>query len=119
MATITNAAKMPKRNFDWGAITWLCNSQIDPDAQMTFGTVYIKPGASNPRHYHPNCEEYIFVIKGECDHSLDDEVFHLKAGDMLRIPQNAWHHAVNTGDEDVEMIIVYSSPDRQTVGEGL
>src|SRR5690606_31660866 len=75
LATITNAAKMPKRNFDWGAITWLCNSQIDPDAQMTFGTVYIKPGASNPRHYHPNCEEYIFVIKGECDHSLDDEVF--------------------------------------------
>ncbi len=119
MPTITNTSQGPKAPFDWGEITWLCNSKIDPEAQMTFGVVTIEAGKQNPRHYHPNCEEYIFVMKGECDHSLGDETVHLRAGDMLRIPQNAWHHAVNTGSTPVEMVIVYSSPDRQTVGEGL
>ncbi|HEX6971438.1 MAG TPA: cupin domain-containing protein, partial [Limnochordia bacterium] len=117
--TIRNAEKPADLAYDWGEIRWLCNGKIDPDAQMTFGVVHIEPGKSNPRHYHPNCEEYIFVLSGECDHSLGDETVHLSAGDMLRIPQGVMHHAVNTGRERVRMVIVYSSPDRQTVGEGL
>lgn len=119
MATVQNAGKAPDLTFDWGQIRWLCNGKIDPDAQMTFGVVDIEPGKSNPRHYHPNCEEYIFVVRGECDHSLGEETFQLRTGDMLRIPQGVMHHAVNTGGERVYMVIVYSSPDRQTVGEGL
>lgn len=117
MATLTSADKQPAERFDWGAITWLCNGKIDPDAQMTFGVVHIEVGQANPRHYHPNCEEYIFVLSGECDHSLGDEVFHLLAGNLLRIPQGVRHHAVNTGAERVRMVIAYSSADRLTVGE--
>lgn len=118
VATLTSTSRGADERFDWGAITWLCSGRIDPAARMTFGVVQIEPERSNPRHYHPNCEEYIFLLEGACEHSLGAEVFHLQAGDLLRIPQGVPHHAVNRGPGPVRMVIAYSAPDRQTVGEG-
>lgn len=117
MATIRNAKKEPDLKFGWGEIRWLCNGEIDPASEMTFGVVEIGAGQSNPRHHHPNCEEIIFVMEGRCDHSLGDEVVPLEKGDALRIPRGVTHHAVNTGDGPVRMVIAYSTPHRQTVGE--
>ena len=118
MATITDLAKQEHvLDMDWGKIQCLCRREIDPDAEMTFGMVYINAGDTNSKHYHPNCEEFIFVLSGECDHTLGDEVHHLKPGMMLRIPRNVWHNATVTSWEPCRMIIAYSSGDRQTVGE--
>jgi quercetin dioxygenase-like cupin family protein len=114
-ATIARAGEGPTLRFPWGAIQWLCNAEIDPDAQQTLGLVYIQPGQKNPLHLHPNCEELLFVLSGECDHRLDDAVHHLEAGSMIRIPAGAKHDARNNGWEPVRMLICYSSPDRQTV----
>ena len=114
-ATITNVNEGEGLEFPWGAIKWLCNDQIDPDAELTFGVVYVNAGQGNPLHYHPNCEELIYVLSGECDHQLGDEVHRLEAGMMLRIPQGVKHNAVNTGWQPVTMIICYSTGDRQTV----
>ena len=63
-ATLTNANEGDALQFPWGAIKWLCNDQIDPDAEMTFGIVYLNAGEGNPLHYHPNCEELIYVLSG-------------------------------------------------------
>ena len=63
-ATVTNANEGESLQFPWGAIKWLCNDQIDPDAEMTFGLVYLNAGEDNPLHYHPNCEELIYVLAG-------------------------------------------------------
>ncbi|MGO4111653.1 cupin domain-containing protein [Paenibacillus sp. YAF4_2] len=79
--------------------------------------VYIEAGQANGRHFHPNCEELIFVLSGECDHSLGDEMFHLEPGMMLRIPRGVPHHAKVTSWEPCRMIIAYSAPDRHTIGE--
>ncbi|GAF66897.1 cupin [Bacillus sp. TS-2] len=118
MATITNL-KDEKHvlDMDWGKIQWLCGAEIDPESQMTFGMVYIEAGKENPRHIHPNCEELIYVLSGECEHSLGDEIHHLKPGMMLRIPQDVPHNAVVTSWEPCRMMIMYSSPNRETVGE--
>ena len=113
-ATITDVESQETDQFPWGAIKWLCNDQIDPEAEMTFGTVYINAGQSNPLHYHPNCEELIYIISGECDHTLDGKVYPMKPGMMMRIPQDAKHKAANTGWAPVMMVICYSSADRQT-----
>lgn len=114
-ATITRGGDGPTLTFPWGAIQWLCNAEIDPDAAQTLGLVYILPGQKNPLHFHPNCEELLYVLSGECDHSLDGAVHHLAAGAMIRIPAGARHDARNTGWEPVRMLICYSSADRQTV----
>ena len=118
----TNASPQPIREneqpaltFPWGAIKWLCNREIDAEALQTFGLVFINPGQQNPPHYHPNCEELIYVLSGECDHRLGDATIHLEPGSLLRIPANAVHCAVNTGWDPVRMVIIYSAPDRETV----
>jgi quercetin dioxygenase-like cupin family protein len=108
-------AEQPALPFEWGAIKWLCNREIDPEAQQTFGLVFINPGQQNPPHYHPNCEELIYVLSGECDHRLGEATLPLGPGSLLRIPANAVHCAVNTGWEPVRMVIVYSAADRETV----
>ncbi|MBM3214955.1 cupin domain-containing protein [Candidatus Poribacteria bacterium] len=102
-------------DFPWGRIRWLSSQALDPDAEMTFGVVYIDPGESNPLHYHPNCEEVIFVLAGQCDHRLGDESFALEVGSSLRIPRGVVHKAMNTGWEPVMMVIAYSAPNRETV----
>ncbi|TVY07924.1 cupin domain-containing protein [Paenibacillus cremeus] len=120
MATISDLRQQdPSRLIEenWGRIQWLCGKEIDPEAEMTFGMVYINAGVSNPRHVHPNCEEFIFVLSGECDHTLGDESFHLEPGMMLRIPRGVPHNAKTTSWEPCRMIIAYSSADRQTIGE--
>ena len=101
--------------FAWGGIRWLMGKALDGEAAQTFGIVFIAPGQKNPRHYHPNCEELLYVLSGTCEHSLGDETFRLGPGDLIRVPQGVLHNAVNTGWEPVRMLVCFSSPDRQTV----
>ena len=114
-ATLTDVNEGESLQFPWGAIKWLCNDQIDAEAEMTFGMVYINAGEENPLHYHSNCEELLYLLSGECDHRLADDVFPMKAGMMIRIPRGVKHNAINTGWQPVTMVVCYSAADRQTV----
>lgn len=101
--------------FDWGSIQWLIDARAFADSRVTLGVVEIQPGRKNPRHSHPNCDEALFLLKGELDHSLGDEVFHLTPGTAIHIPAGAAHDATNRGAETARMIVAYSTGDRQTV----
>jgi quercetin dioxygenase-like cupin family protein len=99
---------------EWGNLVWLVGSDDMPGAQQTFGVVTVHPGKRNPLHRHPNCEELLYVLEGEADHLLGDEMYRLKAGDVIRIPQGVPHWARATSDSPVVAIISFSSGDRQT-----
>ena len=114
-ATLTDVNESDSLQFPWGAIKWLCNDEIDSEAEMTFGLVFLNVGESNPLHFHPNCEELLYVLSGECNHRLGDDAFEMRAGSMIRIPRGVKHNAVNTGWQPVTMIVCYSAADRQTV----
>ena len=106
----------PPQLFSWGAIKWLCNAELQPGAEQTLGLVFTNPGQSNGVHLHPNCEELLYVISGECEHSIEDEVFLLRAGDSLRVPRGRRHGVVNRGWEPLRLLVCYSSPRRETQG---
>ena len=114
-ATLTDVNEGDSLQFPWGAIKWLCNDEIDSEAEMTFGLVFLNVGESNPLHLHPNCEELLYILSGECSHRLGDDTFEMRAGSMIRIPRGVKHNAVNTGWQPVTMIVCYSAADRQTV----
>ena len=115
VATLTDVNKGESLQFPWGAIKWLCNEEIDSQAEMTFGLVFLNVGEENPLHLHPNCEELLYILSGECNHRLGDDTIPMKAGTMIRIPRGVKHNAVNTGWQPVTMIVCYSAADRQTV----
>jgi len=87
------------------------NHTFDPRAEMTFGVVQLNAGQPDPAHIHSNCEEYLYVLSGSCEHRVGDEWVSLKAGDLVRIPAGVPHMA-KTLQEPLRAVIVYSSPDR-------
>jgi len=119
-ASAEDATPSPVRAFDkaqkveypWGWIRWMMSSKIDPEAEMTFGIVYVRANQTNPIHVHPNCAEYLHMLSGSCEHLMGDEWLKLKKGDTLRIPAGV-RHGARTLDEPMRAVIVYSSGDRQ------
>jgi quercetin dioxygenase-like cupin family protein len=101
--------------FAWGSIQWLCSNELFADANLTFGYVQIEPGRKNPRHYHPNSSEVLFLIEGELDHSVGDHIFHLTAGKSIFIPLGVEHDARNPGSTTARMVVAYPTGDRQAV----
>mgnify|MGYP001181203326 CR=1 FL=1 len=101
--------------FQWGEILWLMNEQIDPRATQTVGICTINPGESNYLHYHPNCEEILYVLSGSCLKSIGDDSFEMSAGDVVRIPREKPHSVLAIGKEPLKCLITYNVPDRKTV----
>ena len=56
-------------------------------------------------HYH---EQMLYILSGECDVITDGETKHLKAGEMALFPSDAEHSVVNTLDEMLVAIDIFS-----------
>jgi quercetin dioxygenase-like cupin family protein len=112
---VSSVEEVSTLGFDWGTIRWLVSGQQIKDAQITFGFVEISARARNVRHYHPNCDEVLYVLQGELDHGLEDEVFHLTPGMAIHIPSGVWHSAINRSEVVARVVVAYSTGDRQTV----
>lgn len=112
---VTDAAQLPIEQSPWGTLQWVCNEKLMPGSTQTVGLATILPGKRNPVHYHPNCEEVLYVIAGQGLHSYDGRTIPLKAGMTIRIPANVNHNMVNTGLETLRTMISFSSGDRKTV----
>lgn len=99
-------------NEDWGTLTWLASRELTQCEGTTLGRVVIRPGKSNPRHRHNRCEEVLYLMRGRLRHTIGDDAVVLEPGDTLRVPAGVFHNAVNIGDVDADMIVAYSSADR-------
>lgn len=112
--TVVHTAEAPKEEFDWGSTSWCISGAAGNSDSLTFGKVVIRSGASNPRHGHANCDEVLYLLSGEVDHHADDmETVHMEPGDAIFIPAGVAHWAKCVSAEDAEMIVVYSSPERE------
>ena len=103
---------------EWGSLNWLASQAIGNAAGVTVGRVSIRPGYSNPRHHHHNCEEVLYLISGRIEHTMGDASIILEAGDTLVVAADLAHNAANIGDVDADMIVAYSSGNRDFVPEG-
>ena len=116
-AVVARGAPQAKPDVAAGGYTikWLFSGETAPGAEQTLGYVVIQPGQKNPLHAHPNCEELLYLISGELDHSLNGATYRLRPGDAIRVPAGARHDARCAGPEPATMVVCYSVPDRQIV----
>lgn len=112
---VTDATQLPIEQNEWGTLQWVCNGKLIPGAEQTVGLATILPGKQNPVHYHPNCEEVLYVMSGEGIQSYDGRTVLLKAGMTIRIPIQVKHNLRNTGREPLRTLVSFSSGDRQTI----
>ena len=57
------------------------------------------------------------VVRGTIRHRVNDEYVEMRAGDTISIPMGATHNAVNIGDDECELVIIFDTARRQVVGE--
>lgn len=112
---VSRAADGERVPTSWGELNWKITDQSMPGAGMTFGTCRIEPGKRNPLHSHPNCEEFLYIVSGSCEHRLGEETVMMQPGDIIRIPQDVRHWARAVGDEPVLALIMFSTGKRQAV----
>jgi quercetin dioxygenase-like cupin family protein len=112
--TVRTAAEAEEERIleKWGSLNWLASAQIGNAEGVTVGRVTIRQGRANPRHSHSTCEEVLYLLSGRLEHWIGDACVILQAGDTLTVPANMVHYAVNVGDGDADMIVAYSSGER-------
>ncbi len=98
---------------DFGAVHWAVRAGDPEGAEQTFGVAVFDAGKGNVEHVHPNCEEIIFLLTGDVEHTLGDQATVLAPGDLIVVPRGVPHRLVNVGDEPARALVVFSSPDRQ------
>jgi quercetin dioxygenase-like cupin family protein len=97
---------------------WVSREGDPPGAELTVGLAIFDAGKSNVEHVHPNCEEVVFVLDGEVEHTLGDQRATLRAGDLIVVPRGIAHRLLNTSERPVRAYIVFSAPDRLFVATG-
>lgn len=116
-AVVTRSMDNKIVNFPWGQLTWYASGELGNSDTLTIGQAIIRPDQQNPRHYHPNCDEVLHVLKGRILHSMGDKVVEMNEGDTVSIPTGVHHNARNIGAEDAVLAISFSSADRKVVNE--
>ena len=115
---VVNVSEGDRHDFDWGSITWLHSGAFSGSKELTLAEVLIKAGAHNPIHTHANCEEVLYLLEGELDHSCGDEPpSRLVPGSAICIQRGVPHGATCVSKCDASMVVAYSSPDREMTGE--
>lgn len=63
------------------------------------GVLTLAPGEHVTEHYHPYSEEFLHIVGGELEMTMDGQPVALAAGDSLLVPIGVRHRLVNTGTE--------------------
>jgi len=99
---------------EFGAIEWVADGGA-ASAEMSAALAVFEAGGSNAEHTHPNCEELVYVLDGEIEHTLGEQSTVLRAGDLFVVPRHAPHRLVNRSGAPCRMLIVFPAVEREFV----
>ena len=93
-----------------GGVMYLASAQEFPMSKtMTGWVMRLKPGAMHEPHWHPNANEWHYVLKGQTRVTLfaSDKrmaVAELSSGDCAYVPRGSGHSVRNVGSTECEII---------------
>ncbi|MEW2044668.1 cupin domain-containing protein [Streptomyces sp. NBC_00377] len=68
------------------------------------GTLRLAPGEYVTEHLHPYSEEFLHVVQGRLEMTLDGVPVELGPGDALLVPIGVRHRLVNTGTVPAQVV---------------
>ena len=86
----------------------VCLSGADTGDAYCLLEISLAPGTSVPRHTHTREDESYFVLAGELEVIVGDDVFVLKSGDTLIAPRDVPHELRNCGDVENRYLLMFS-----------
>ncbi len=72
--------------------------------QTSAGQFYLAPGHRTGAIYYADLEEVLYVISGRGLIVVDDQSQEMGTGDVVFIPQDRTHYAINTGQEPLHLL---------------
>jgi quercetin dioxygenase-like cupin family protein len=115
---IINTNQLKPVNYDWDAIKWICDMQLTPTSQQSFGYASMLPGTTNPEHRHMTCQEIIYVLAGELVVYAHGDRTVVRPGQTVLIPQGVRHSVANESWESVVYLASFSAVFRETIYKG-
>lgn len=79
------------------------NNQLN---NLILSSTDLKPGKSTTGHTHPGQEEVYQIVRGTGVMELDDKFIGIKAGDIILIPDGAFHR-VHASDDGCYFVCVF------------
>lgn len=64
------------------------------------------PGGSHDAHSHADTEQAFLVLSGKGQMHIGDKVYDIQKGSVAYAPRNVNHCTLNTGDEDLVMMLI-------------
>jgi quercetin dioxygenase-like cupin family protein len=61
--------------------------------------IHQQPGEGNRRHYHPDWNEWWYIVDGEWEWEIDGETKMIKKDDVVFIPKGVVHKITAVGDK--------------------
>jgi len=98
----------PRRYYFDVALGSILLSGEDTGGAYCLLDIRVAPGKGVPRHTHTREDEALFVLSGELEATVGDEVFTLTAGETLIAPRNIPHQLRNSGNVANHYLIMFS-----------
>jgi quercetin dioxygenase-like cupin family protein len=108
MASAVKYEPKPKRYYFDVALGSILLSGEDTGGAYCLIDLRVAPGKGVPRHTHTREDEALFVISGELEVTVGDEIFTLRAGETLIAPRNIPHQLHNSGSVANHYLIMFS-----------
>jgi oxalate decarboxylase len=108
-----------KRDRD-GEVRLVSAKEFPISTNMTGGIINLAPGGLRELHWHPNADEWQYILSGKirltvfASHGLA-KVVELGAGDIGFAPMGYGHALENAGTGPAEMLIVFNSGEYQEI----
>ncbi len=104
----TNHHSRAKRFYFDVGLGSVCLSGIQTGGAYCLVEVSLAPEMAVPRHTHTREDEVYFVLAGELEVTVGDEMFVLRPGDTLLAPRDIPHKLRNSGKTTNHYLLVFS-----------
>jgi quercetin dioxygenase-like cupin family protein len=105
--SIRHQPRAKRYYFDVG-IGSVCLSGKDTGGAYCLLEVGLAPGMAVPRHTHTREDEVYFVLAGQLEATVGEEIFVLQPGDTLLAPRDVPHQLRNSGTSENHFLLVFS-----------
>jgi quercetin dioxygenase-like cupin family protein len=107
METTPEDPTVAERGWEGLRVWWLVDGRQTGAEAVVFNMTEFAPRKVHEIHRHPNCEEVLYVLKGEGLHLSEGEPVRQRAGEVVYIERGEWHGFANDTDEPTTVIAVF------------
>ena len=94
----------PFETKDGSLIRELMHPSLHACENMSLAEATVAAGQSTQLHFHPNTEEFYYILSGKGLMRLAEQCFNVLPGDSIAIPPGTTHNIKNTGNDPLRLL---------------